>query len=273
MYGMEIANEATELYSKLCMNMMKVEHKAIMTENASMLSEAEDTFIEKAKAIAKRAYNKFIAFLEKVKASWGKLVSSIQAMFFNTSKFETWLKSKEGRTSKAKIEGPTGIIEIFNGGNVNNLISLILASINNSDKPLNDSDFESLSKATIDKMENDFDNLGYRNLSSQTIAVDVKACENALVFLKNRKKLNFAIDKFKKDATKAVKEVRKDADKEDRGEYTSRITWISRYCSKLISYVNKATSTAIKICRKFRSTASGGEKVSGTVEYSGESDY
>jgi len=61
MYGMEIANEATELYSKLCMNMMKVEHKAIMTENASMLSEAEENFIGRVKNLIKKVILKILS--------------------------------------------------------------------------------------------------------------------------------------------------------------------------------------------------------------------
>jgi hypothetical protein len=69
--------EANNAYHSLCLQAVKYEHQAIVSEDAQLLREAEEGFMTKLKNIAKTLYQKFISFINRVKAEWSKLYASV----------------------------------------------------------------------------------------------------------------------------------------------------------------------------------------------------
>jgi len=76
---LEATLEAQEEYQRLTETMVVLEHKAIVTENASLLREAEDKFSEKVKESVKMLGQRIIAFLEKCRAKAQEIALRIAA--------------------------------------------------------------------------------------------------------------------------------------------------------------------------------------------------
>jgi len=228
----EAIMEASNEYHALCMKMVKCEHHAIVSENYQLLEDAEEGFFDKVKRIAKVLYQKFISFLNRIKAEWSKLVAWVATKFAkeedvrkivnNTKDFKVKVKVKEGILYK-------NVFDIY-----------LTCSKSSSENNIQD---------VIDRLKAFDDKIGGQSRSEQTVKrADVIG---ALTFLQRRKDFVKALESMRSEGGKAYKlsEQQKNEKQEDL-----LIAKYSTVVNKVIARVNFLTIDAMKICRAVLST-------------------
>ena len=244
-YSMELVQEATEEWNDLCMKMIKLEHSAIVSEDGGLLQEGMEDFKKKASEVAKRVYNKFMEYLERVRVEWSKIQAAVATKFIRpdvVSQLTNMVELNKGNKFNCKAE-------YFIGQNLGKRVIGEIQSI--TWEQTKSADVTSILKATSQSLNDTTEN---------EVKLTTELVKGAINFLKNRAQTVKAIQKLKTEGTKAYKKDLEQLAKENRGAERLNITMFQRACNKLIIAVNKITSAAIKICNACKRNASGSQK-------------
>jgi len=221
-YMYEAILEANEAYHDLCMKMVKCEHTAIVNENTSMLAEAEGDFKAKAMDIGKKLLDKFFAFLDRVKTEWSKLWSGVISKLVNPAKVDEMKKLISGESIEVSIDL-------------------------NAIKRANDM-YKHSKTARVGYMEkfatemNKFSG----DAVEKATTINVSMIEIATTFLRTRPDMIKDLEGYRKTGKEAyVKGMNDVGAKPDNLE----IAKFSSAINKVIVGINKATLTAVRICK------------------------
>jgi len=236
-YMYEAILEANEAYQDLCIRMIKCEHTAIVTENATLLAEAEQSFGQRVKKIAQTLLAKFIAFVDRVRAEWSKLWSSVLTSLVDKEKTRYMAEnaSKNNITVEADIEGIKGIMDIFNNAGK--------ISTNNEEAAMED----------ITELFNKVKTFAehQKKGAKKVAASDVN---QAVDFLEARPKMISTLETIKS----CGKSLAGLASKLEEGSVDQiALAKFSSLISRIIVRINSYTSDAVRICRACLKQAKG----------------
>lgn len=236
--GLNIILETVEAYDKLAMAMINLEHNAIMTEDADLLEEGTEAFLEAASDVIKRAGQKFLAFLDAVKAKWSSLQAAITEKFLNKEKVTYAMQQMKGKNVEVEVDLTaikraqeiTTAFRVFNNSNVTT------------------DDLNALSKK--------LDNLISDTKNKVNI---IKVFSIALQFLQYRKGWIKEIDTIKKAYIAFTKDSIKEGVSDNVNQDKNNAVAMQRTANKAIAVVNKGTTNALRICRAAFGEMSDGE--------------
>jgi hypothetical protein len=248
--GYEIIMECEDTINKLSMAMIKLEHKAIMNEDANLLNEGIKEFGGKVADTLKRAGQKFLVFLEKTIVAWTNLQAKLSTMFLSTDKVQEMINNS--KSGKIKIKG--NISKAFDAikkiqQNVNDLVNVSgmhATTVKGDDFDDKNYHEKGIAKGGAKMLSNEIDKFASEGES----VVTTQAIQSALNFIKSGRtiviaKLKDARNRYKTTLKEAIKE----AEKGDH-EKAKQLTAWQRNTNALIIATNKATTYCAKICRK-----------------------
>lgn len=252
---LEATLEAQEEYQRLTETMVVLEHKAIVTENASLLKEAEDTFSERVKENAKMLGQKIIAFLEKCRAKAQEIALRIAAPLIKkwaTRKSDGW-KDKTNYKLRKKLTVPS-----WYGGKTQALPKVI-TDMNDATTSLNaitnvnSSNSEKI-KTKIREMKDEYSDALNSNGTIEKDDGELSTlATNAVQRLQNIKQLINACGRFAQAVSNvqkiALKNAKEDRDKDAIKEARAGLTYISRVYSIGMNYIFKIVGVDIKVLR------------------------
>lgn len=248
MYGAQLIQEASEEWNELCMKMIKLEHTAIVSEDANLLEAGIKDFAKKAEAHIKLAAQKFIEYLERVRVEWTKIQAAVMSKFVNADVINAVLaKLKNDKVKmqmdKTKWDANMKVLETWSKA----------ASWNNFVLGQNKSQLEK--GAAAEK------NIFASADNTTEVVVDQTLVKQAVSFLKNRavavKNLQAVKANYAKEANEEIKKM-KSANR--KMETKSNLVVLQRYINGQIIALNKCTSIAIKICNAVKVKNSGVSK-------------
>jgi hypothetical protein len=225
----EAIMEANDAYYDLCMKMVKCEHTSIVNEDTEMLALAESEFTTKVRAIAEKALAKFLAFIDRVRAEWSKLVAGVISKFVDPVVAREMQKAADFEKIEVEVED----------GNMNEILGMFheLAK-------MDPSDLEKLSRNYAEAKEK-LD--GYEQKSSYAKRrVTSQMVGKAILFLEKRKDMIKLLEAIKSNGKKAAA---LDSKISGQAADSLAISKFSSLVSKIIVRVNKQTINAVKICR------------------------
>jgi len=218
--------EAQNCIHELEMKMIKCEHYCLVNEDSNLLLEAENDFKEKVKSTIKNMVSKFLEFIEEVRIKWTSFMSNIAKKFLNQTIYEVMLEVIKDEEITLEIDRS----ELDNiSGIFLDIVSLRFESLNDDEK----------FNKTLHLIENgEISKVGKVRITKEYI-------EDADAFL-------HSIPDYIGQLNKIKAKVKELAANDIKNESNSNNLVTSKYIhliNKLIIRINKASITAIKICR------------------------
>jgi hypothetical protein len=258
--GMEIINEAENMWHDLEVGMIKLEHTAIVNEDASLLNEGVKEYFTKAKEFFIKTGNKFLEFIQKVIMKWQEIQMKIQSKLMNVDKLVDKIKFQgtvELGVSKKIIDIAQAVAKGEVIDKVLNLGTTIAKQFETSTGDI-DSKAESLMetiKTEAEKISSDG-----LNLSDNDTTLDLSnksEVKRILNFIKNdRPKAIKTLQNAKKQFAKMIKSAVAGAAKECPliGKFGNQsISVVKKAINSLITIINRVSVIALKVINAAKS--------------------
>lgn len=260
MYGAKLIQEASDEWNDLCMKMIKLEHTAIVQEDAGLLQEGIKEFGKSVADHAKYAGQKFLEYLEEVRIQWSKIQASIATKICNPTMVQTLLNkvndNKLGKIStnfsREKLNLAIDIIKDISNlrTDLDNLTNykfmdgkdITAKEIGNH---ISDRSKKYINKSNLQKIVDKMQDIPVNDTPIQVTRTDVQAAIN---FLKNRPIAIKNIELMKKYVKIAINETIKNAKSDTKLKKKNIVVAVQRYCNSIILSINSGTSVAIKVC-------------------------
>jgi len=220
--------EAEEFWGSYNLALAKVEHEAIVSENAELLNEAVSDWVEKVKQFFKKLWNAFTSFVKWV---WGEIKSVFQ-------KRHVWVKqnknaildgARAAETAGKKVTWKLNLAEIEK-------IDKALDKEISEDSSTREELYENVKDAFNSIFGNDTEE-SYVTKAQETIKYFQSSDGNATEI---KKKLEKSRNDIKKNETNAIKDANKLLRKSESDEESNKL-------AKKIEFEKKAASFKLKI--------------------------
>lgn len=250
MYGMQLIQEATESYNELCMKMIKLEHTAIVNEDAALLEAGVKDFGNKFTEWVKVTAKKFVEFLERVRVQWSNLTASISSKFLNRDVIEVMnRKLREGKFNvkldSAKWADAKETVNMF--ANASTFVTVAEGMVGNDDVKASEKSIKEMLKMKIPACQKIFKWKEMPSDNETDVPVTKDLVNGALNFLKQRPTAVKNIQVFKSGVTKIANKLIASS-KSGKTPKKNILVEFQSVCNEMIIAVNKATSMAIRIC-------------------------
>jgi len=264
-YAMQIMQEATEEWNDICMKMIKLEHTAIMKEDAELLAEGAKEALHRFKNNVIVLGKKLIEYLERVRVQWSKLQASIATKILNPDKVRAVLAAVNYKNN-AKIMLPADYdrcVKIVD--EMSNVVDSIVKAIKTG-KPGNlgktgaevGREVSGKSLVGYDETKNEAITRILKNTNfdefekEREVTIKEGTVKAALNFLKKRPVAIKNIEVMKRAVTEVQNAVIADMDKTDRPQAKNSLVILQSAFNKVIIKINKMTTYAVKICNAIK---------------------
>jgi len=247
--------EAQEEYQRLTETMVVLEHKAIVTENATLLREAEDTFLGKIKESIKLMIQRLIAFFETCKTKIKEIALRIAAPLIKKWALKKSGKFKDEYSLKKSIDVPSWYmtdshIDVLDySKHLETLEQIFTDKIKKEDY----SDSDSIKKFIRNYKDEVYDKLKSNQIIKKDFSELKKYAEKAVTRLTNIKQSLNILDKVTKNIRKtqkdALKEAKKESDKDEVKSIHRFMILLSRYSSMVMNSYFKVVGADIRLIK------------------------
>jgi hypothetical protein len=263
-YAMQIMQEATDDWNDICMKMIKLEHTAIMQEDAELLAEGAKEALHRFKNNIIVFGKKFIEFLERVRVQWSKIQASIATKWLNPDKVKAIYESVK-YNQKAKITLPAEYNDMVKlvdkmSGVINDITDHIAKTVKKAftsgsilgkevNKEMNGTSLKGYDESTSEGIARILRNNSFEEFSKEKdTQITDKVVTTAINFLKKRPVAIKNIEVMKKAVTQIQNVLISEMDKNDKPQAKNDLVVLQSAFNKVIIKINKMTTYAIKIC-------------------------